>query len=113
VFDDDRANVVLIVYYLVFSAKKRVGKGRVGGNGNGTSLVSGHFIFETLDDVMNVLVDEYSVPKSIDEEKAEKNCGGLNDRCGTDFREVISQGRLHCTIHANAISRHHGRDVRD
>jgi len=43
-------------------------------------LVSGHFIFETLDDVMNVLVDEYSVPKSIDEEKAEKNCGGLNDR---------------------------------
>ena len=49
-------------------------------NGNGTSLVSGHFIFETLDDVMNVLVDEYSVPKSIDEEKAEKNCGGLNDR---------------------------------
>ena len=43
-------------------------------------MVSGHFIFETLDDVMNVLVDEYSVPKSIDEEKAEKNCGGLNDR---------------------------------
>jgi hypothetical protein len=23
---------------------------------------------------------------------------------GTDFREVISQGRLHCTIHANAIT---------
>ena len=53
-------------------------------------MVSGHFS-ETLDDVMNVLVDEYSVPKSIDEEKAEKNCGGLNDRCGTDFREVISK----------------------
>jgi hypothetical protein len=29
---------------------------------------------------MNVLFDEYSVPKSIDKEKAEKNCGGLNDR---------------------------------
>ena len=76
-------------------------------------MVSGHFIFETLDDVMNVLVDEYSVPKSIDKEKAEKNCGGLNDRWAQTSEKSFPQGRLHCTIHANAITRHHGRDVRD
>jgi hypothetical protein len=56
------------------------GEGKSGGTATELLWSAAILFLRALDDVMNVLVDEYSVPKSIDEEKAEKNCGGLNDR---------------------------------
>ncbi len=45
------------------------GGGKSGGSAIALLSSSGYFIVETLDDVMNVLFDEDSVPKSIDEDQ--------------------------------------------